>query len=211
MALTAAVAATGAWAQEAPPVALPALPAADSQIEQFVPKPATSVYKVARDTGFGGFPALPAARACTKEEIPGVWILVKAVEHNTDGTSTDFMVKPNQPLVFDTSGIYVERRFNQGAIKNPSALNQYVAADGGFIYFYTNGQFTHSRVCFIVARAQDDFGVGNMLLLPPMPSDGSLPTKRLVMAYRRASPPQNQASPPPQPSFNPLPPATVGR
>lgn len=164
-------------------------PESDSQISTIVPKTSSLSSYRAPNNNPPTFPPLPPARPCKAQEVMGPWELKKVFEHSTNGSSSELKVNPGQRLVFNRDGLYTEDKFNQPTkpktIGEEEPLNQYVAQDSGIIYFYTDGKITDSRACFIIAAAQKDIIPGQMMLMPPIPADGMLPDRRVVMIYGR--------------------------
>lgn len=140
-----------------------------------------------------GFPQLPQSRACTADDLPGVWKLLRVYEAPSGIEMTAFVTNPVQYILFDANSIY--GKYNAGRTELPapsirnaitqhaSGLQQYLVDASGFVFFYQDKAAIDTQACFIVANPLGQFLAGQMLLMPP---EGTI-QGRLVKVYARVN------------------------
>ena len=135
-------------------------------------------YQQAYESQAQYFPKLPPSRACTMQDLAGIWKILLVYEKPVGPDMTNFVTNPVQYLLFNTDSTFgiinghgrelppvVIRDI--GAKEQAQALLQYVVDASGFIFFYQNKQATDTKACFIVAVQEGQFYPGQMLLMPP--------------------------------------------
>lgn len=193
------------WTLVAGLLALPALadpppvasPSAGGQIDTLVPRTTGSTYR-AVDSNAPRFSPLPPSRPCDAKNVIGQWVSAGVFEQAAGSPNADFKPLATATLQFDPNGTYSEARQGQAVAAN--SLNQYVVTNSGLLYYYRDSKVIASTACFIVASQQDIFLPGQMLHMPPAPTDGSLPSVRRVTVYKRPDRSLDVA-PPVQPGF----------
>jgi hypothetical protein len=141
------------------------------------------------------FPALPPSKPCTVGDVVGNWKLVQVFEEPQGAASAAFSYEPYQYLSMTAEQTYKSYK-NMRAENEPvvlsllqrteeDGLKQYVIGDSGVVYFYDEGVVMDTQVCFIVSNPRGQFTVGQMLIMPPAPADGNVPSVRLAKVYTR--------------------------
>jgi hypothetical protein len=157
------------------------------------PAPPTALMSGARASYF---PALPPAKPCTLADVVGNWKLVQVFEEPQGAETAAFSYEPYQYLSLTTDQTYKTYKNMSAPLAEeavPSVLQrteedglkQYVIGDSGVIYFYSEGTVVDTEVCFIVSNARGQFTVGQMLIMPPAPADGNVPSVRVAKVYSR--------------------------
>lgn len=135
------------------------------------------------------FPKLPVSNACTPQDIKGLWQLGNVFEMPAGAETASFAASRFQYVYFQDNSLY--GRYNasqampadqvrQQITTHAAGLMQYVVQNG-FVYFYQNQALKDTQACFIVANANENFSVGQMILMPPK---GQI-QGRLVKTYTR--------------------------
>lgn len=145
------------------------------------------------------FPALPPSRICTPKDVLGVWKMAQVYQEPAGKARQDFIDNPFHYVRFDKNsmfGEYENSKMEQGGAVlkrlGNSMVNdqqQYLVHDSGIMFLYQNGASTGSMACFIVTDPHGEFKKGQMLLMPPAPTDGKPPAMRLVKVYEHPAPP----------------------
>ena len=163
---------------------------------QEAPAPASSLPAVPGVTRTSYFPALPPSRPCKIADIIGEWRMVQLFEDPQGTETAAFSAEPYQYLSFTQEQTYKSLKSMRQDLSEPGIINalqrteadglkQYVIGDTGVIYFYNEGVVVDTQVCFIVSNPRGPFSVGQMLIMPPAPTDGNVPSVRLVKQYSR--------------------------
>jgi hypothetical protein len=139
------------------------------------------------------FPKLPQSKFCDKNSLLGVWKLLMVYEVPSGKEIALYMNRPLQYAMFEPDSRYGEyisslRAISANGVRNVAfaqkSNQQYVIGDSGVIFFYKNSLPTDSLVCFIVARNEEPFETGQMLLMPP---EKAAKNGRMVKVYQKVS------------------------
>lgn len=187
----------GFGAQEAAPAdALPPLPQGAQPV---VPNPAdkpvnTTTYDpatIAAQARAQGFPVLPAARACKREDLIGMWKLDALYEVPSAIEMNNYSISPVQYILFEPNDTFGKLNAGEQSMeiqnvrdeiaRQTSGLQQFVIQKSGMIFFYQNSVAVDSQACFISAAHVGTFFVGQMLLMPP----AGQTSVRLVKVYEK--------------------------
>jgi hypothetical protein len=201
--------ASAVFAQDVPAIAVPETAAApasasapdDDKISAVVPKPpeepAAAIPPVQVTPPVASyFPALPPSRPCKRLDITGIWVLEKVYENPAGQEAQNFAREPFQYAFFRLTSEYrelkqpraensVDALWPQLTVPKTKDMQQFVVHESGIVYFYKDSVADGAMACFIVANAQEPFQTGQMLLMPPVNADGSLPATRMVKVYRQ--------------------------
>lgn len=186
----------------APPVELPALPAADAPAAAVQALPAQTPPPALAPSSSSGrpayFPPLPPSRPCTERDLTDLWRLVQLYETPLGLETSGYEGQPFQYYFFGENSTYRTYRHDKNAAEQVvrdmmrkarvTALHQFVLHPTGILFFYKDGVYTESLACFIVANARENFKPGQMLLMPPAPPEGQVAAARWVKVYQKAAP-----------------------
>ena len=150
----------------------------------------------------GDFPALPPSRVCKAGDIVGVWRLLQVYEDPSSTEAVAFAAQSIQYIYFGKDTVFKDYRnahntlsdeaIRRTLMEREESLRQYVLKEG-VLFFYTDSVLAGSLACFIVANPRGDFSVGQMLLMPQAPADGSMPAIRMAKLYEKSwSPPSGK-------------------
>jgi hypothetical protein len=122
------------------------------------------------------FPKLPQSKICDKNSVVGVWKLLMVYEVPSGKEIALYTERPLQYIVFDPESLYGEyisslRIVSADDVRKTALaqkiIQQYTVSNSGIIFFYKNSVATDSLACFIAARNEGPFEIGQMLLMPP--------------------------------------------
>ena len=142
-----------------------------------------------------GFPLLPPATPCKKNELAGAWKLVNVYESPAGIELSNFNVEPSQYIRFTRESTFKTYKdiysiSNSDVLQKlertaTDKLQQFVIDELGFLFLYTDGVVEDTQACFIVAADRAPFTKAQMLLMPPAPQEGQRITSRLLKVYTK--------------------------
>ena len=139
------------------------------------------------------FPKLPPSKVCDKNSLVGVWKLLMVYEVPSGKEIGLYTERPLQYMVFEDDNRYGEyisplrdvaiNEVEKVAITSAGkTIQQYNLNDSGQIFFYKNSIATDSLACFISARNEGAFEIGQMLLMPP---EKAAKGRKMVKIYQK--------------------------
>ena len=139
------------------------------------------------------FPKLPPSKVCDKNSVVGVWKLLMVYEVPSGKEIALYTDRPLQYMVFDDDNRYGEyisplrdvaiNEVEKVAITSAGkTIQQYNVDNSGQIFFYKNSIATDSLACFISARNDGAFEIGQMLIMPPEKTANG---RKMVKIYQK--------------------------
>lgn len=122
------------------------------------------------------FPKLPESKICDKNAVVGAWKLLMVYEVPSGREISLYTSRPLQYVIFEADSRYgdyistirdISAEDARDYVLADSTISQYNVNNSGQIFFYKNSIATDSLACFIVARNEGPFEIGQMLLMPP--------------------------------------------